>query len=576
MIKARIKAENPEANLRSYAETYKAFSWSEVEKEFSWHQSGKINIVHEAIDRWAEKPEKQKQRALIFEKGGEVKNFSYLDLKEKSCQWANLLVQHGYKTSDRLFIFLPPCPEIYFAMLACGRLGVLFCTLFSSLNFDELEVRLESAEPSGILTHPDLVERIPLDNMKGVKHIFLTEGPLPGLFPGEVLVENLPEQMPKEFEPRWLSTRMPLYLNYTSGATGTPKGVVHTHHDMLGILTSARYVLDIHEDTILWTEARPAWVTGTVYGAFAPWLCGATTLIQGDSFSASNWYRILEKHEVSVWYTTPTTIRGLIEAGADLPGRYDFSNLRHIATVGEPLGPDLFYWVKQNLKHSPHDTWWMTETGIICLANFPSMDIKPGSMGKPVPGIEAAIVDEQGETLPTLSMGELALKVGWPGLMSGLWRDEERYQEYFRLKGWFLTGDMAMKDEEGYYYHQGRNDDLLKVKGDTVIGPYEVEHVLHMHPAVSEAAVISKGGDPGTGKSFVKAFITVNKNFSPSTRLNHEINAFVKANLSSDIILREIAFLDNIPKTRSGKVLRRVLRAAELGLPGGDTLNLKE
>ena len=183
MIKARIKAENPEANLRSHAETYKAFSWSEVEKEFSWHQSGKINIVHEAIDRWAGKPEKQHQRALIFEKGGEVKNFSYLDLKEKSCQWANLLVQHGYKTSDRLFIFLPPCPEIYFAMLACGRLGVLFCALFSSLNFDELEVRLESAEPSGILTHPDLVERIPLDNMNGVKHIFLTEGPCPASSP---------------------------------------------------------------------------------------------------------------------------------------------------------------------------------------------------------------------------------------------------------------------------------------------------------------------------------------------------------------------------------------------------------
>ena len=576
MIKARVKAENPEANLKSYARTCKTFSWSEVEKEFSWHQSGKINIVYEAVDRWAEQPDKQDEIALIFEKGGEVRNFSYLDLREKSCQWANLLAQYGYKTGDRLFIFLPLCPEIYFAMLACGRLGVLFCTLFSSLNYDELEVRLESAEPSGILTHPDLVERLPLDTIKGVKHIFLTEGPLPGLFPGEVLVEDLPEQMPKHFENRWLSIRMPLYLNYTSGATGIPKGVVHTHRDMAGILATARYVLDLREDTILWTEARPAWVTGTVYGVFAPWLCGAKTLVQGDPFSASNWYRTLERHQVSVWYTTPTTIRGLMEAGEDLPGRYDFSNLRHIATIGEPLVPDLFYWVKQNLKHSPHDTWWMTETGIICLANFPSMDIKPASMGKPVPGIEAAIVDENGETLPNLSMGALALRVGWPGLMSGLWRDEDRYQEYFLLKDWFLTGDMAMKDEEGYYYHQGRNDDLLKVGGDTVIGPYEVEHILYMHPAVNEAAVISKGGDPRTGKSFVKAFISINKKFSPSTRLNQEIKAFVKANLSSEIILKEIAFLDEIPKTSSGKVLRRVLRAGELGLPGGDTLSLKD
>ena len=244
--------------------------------------------------------------------------------------------------------------------------------------------------------------------------------------------------------------------------------------------------------------------------------------------------------------------------------------------MGEPLVPDLFYWVKQILKHSPHDTWWMTETGIICFANFPSMDIRPGSMGKPVPGIEAAIVDDDGNPLPFMSLGELALKVGWPGLMSGLWRDQERYQEYFRLKDWFLTGDMAIKNEEGYYYHQGRNDDLLKAGGDKVIGPYEVEQVLYRHPAVGEAAVISKGGDPETGKSFVKAFITVNKNFSPSARLNQEIKEYVKANLSSDIIVKEIDFLEKIPKTISGTVLRRVLRAGELGLPGGDTLGLKE
>jgi len=576
VFKARIKAENPESNLKSYDQTYTSFSWSEVEKEFTWHRSGKINIVHEAIDRWAEKSDKQQQKALIFEKGGEERSFSYLDLREKSCQWANLLVKYGFRTGDRLFIFLPPCPETYFALLACCRIGVLFCNLFSSLGFDELEVRLESAEPSAILTNPDLAEMIPFDTMKGVEHIFLTEGPLSGAFPGEVLVQPLLEQMPKEFDTKWLSRRMPLYLNYTSGSTGTPKGVVHTHHDMVGILSTARYVLDLREDTVLWTEANPAWVTGTVYGAFAPWLCGATTLVQGDHFSASNLYRTLEKHQVSVWYTTPTTIRRLIEAGEDLPGRYDFSNLRHIASVGEPLVPELFYWVRQNLKHSPHDTWWMTETGIICLANFPSMDIKPGSMGKPVPGIETAIVDDHGEPLPFLSLGELAIRVGWSGLMSGLWRDEDRYQEYFRLKDWFLTGDMAIEDEEGYYYHQGRNDDLLKVGGDKVIGPYEVENVLYRHPAVWEAVVISKGGDPGTGKSFVKAYITINRNFSPSARLNHEIKEYVKANLSSDIILKEIDFLDKIPKTSSGKVLRRVLRASELGLPGGDTLSLKE
>jgi acetyl-CoA synthetase len=218
----------------------------------------------------------------------------------------------------------------------------------------------------------------------------------------------------------------------------------------------------------------------------------------------------------------------------------------------------------------------MTETGIICIANFPSMDIKPGSMGKPVPGIEAAVVDEEGVPLPPLSLGELALKVSWPGLMSGLWKDEERYEDYFQLEGWFLTGDMALRDEEGYFYHQGRNDDLLKIGGDKVIGPYEIEQVLYMHPAVNEAVVISKGGDPGSGKSFVKAFINIARNFAPSARLNQEIKAFVKANLSMDIIVKEIDFIKKIPKTRSGKVLRRILRAGELGLPGGDSHKLKE
>ncbi len=567
MIKARVKAENPEANLKDYHQTYKTFSWSEAEKEFTWHETGSINIVHEAIDRWAENPDKKEQRAFTFEKHGEVKNFSYMDLKDKSSQWANLLAKYGLRTGDRLFIFLPPCPEIYFAMLACGRMGVLFCNLFSSLSFEELEVRFRIAKPRAILTHPDLAERIPFETLgRMVEYVFLTEGPLPSLSSSEVLLEGQPEKMSKQFAPRWFPENMPLYINYTSGATGPPKGVVHAHHDMVGLLTTARYFLDLREDTILWTDADPAWVTGIAYGAFAPWLCGATSLVQGDPFSASNWYRTLEKHQVSVLYTTPTTIRSLMEGGEDLPGRYDFSHLRHIATVGEPLVPELFYWVKQNLKHSPHDTWGMVETGMICLANFPSMDIKPGSIGKPMPGIEAAILDDNGEPIPPLSMGELALKLGWPSIMSSFWGDDTRYQEYFRIEGWFLTGDMFLKDEEGYYYHQGRIDDLLKAGGDKVIGPYEVEHVLCMHPAVSEAAVISKGTEPGKGESFVKAFITINKGFTPSARLNHEIRAFLKANLSADIIVKEITFLDKIPKSSNGKVIRRALKAADLGL----------
>jgi len=269
-----------------------------------------------------------------------------------------------------------------------------------------------------------------------------------------------------------------------------------------------------------------------------------------------------------VWYTTPRTIRALTAAGEDLPKRYDLSHLRHIATVGAPLVPDLFYWVRKNLGHTPHDTWWMTETGMICIANFPAMDVKPGAMGKPVPGVTAAILDETGAPLPPLSMGELAVKVGWPSMMIDIWQDTARYRDYFRVEGWMLTGDMAVQDEEGYIYHQGRNDDLIKSGGDQVIGPYEIEHALTRHPAVSEAAVIAMGLEPGKCFSYLKAFIVPDRMVTPSVRLSLEIKNFVQANLSADVVIQEIVFMDELPKTASGKLLRRVLRAKELGLPG--------
>jgi acetyl-CoA synthetase len=573
MIKARIPAQDPESNLKSYDQSRLSFSWPEVEKEFTWHRTGKINIVHEAIDRWAEEPVKRNQTALIFEKGGNVRTYSFQNLKEISCRWANLLIEHGFETGDRLFIFLPSCPEVYFAVLACARLGVLFCPLFSSLNYDELEERLHNGRPRGVLTHPDLSEGLPQEAMKGVEHVFLTGGPLTGLFSGEVLVNELVDRMPALCSTRWVSGDTPLYLLYTSGSTGPPKGVVHAHHDMVGHLATSRSVLNLRGDTVYWTDSEPSWVTGTVYGIFGPWLCGATNVVQGDPFSASNWYRTLEKHRISVWYTRPQSLRRLMEAGEDLVSRYDFSHLKHIAAVGEALLPEIVYWARKNLRLTPHDTWWMTETGMICIANFPWMDIKPGAIGRPVPGIEAAVMDENGVPQPPLTLGELALKTGWPAMMTQIWQDEERYQAYFRLKGWFLTGDMVIRDEEGYYYHQGRMDDLIKV-GVKLIGPYEIERVLCRHPAVNEAAVISKGSR--NGEHFLKAFVAVRKGFTASARLNQEIKAYVKASFPPDIVLREITFLDEIPKTRSGKLLRRALRTWDLGLPVGDPTKIKD
>jgi acetyl-CoA synthetase len=565
VIKSRIKAEKPDANLGAYEEAYRTFSWAEVESEFSWKQGERINIVYESIDRKAAQPEHAQRPALIVEKRGKLRTLTFSDLQKLSCQWANLLVQHGLGQGDRLFLFLDPCPEIYFAMLGCARLGAVFCPLYPTLRYDEMEDRLTNARPKLMVTHPDLAEHLPHEGMETVEHILLVRGPASGLFAQEKVIEDLPDQMPDEFEPTFLHRDAPLYLLYTSGSTGPPKGVVHAHRDMLGLKMTGRFVLDLDENSVLWTDGHPAWVTGTVYGTFAPWLCGATSVVQEEPFSASTWYRTLERHHVTTWYTTPSTIRRLMDEGGDLPKRYDYSRLRHISTVGEALGPELFHWVRSNLRLVPHDTWWMTETGMICLANFPSMDTKPGSMGKPVPGVKAAVLGEDGSPLPMLTLGQLALKPDWPCLLKEIWQDEERFHEYLRIPGWFLTGDMVLEDEEGYFFHQGRMDDLIKL-GEKLIGPYEIEQLLCRHPAVHEAAVISR--ETTTGRPALKGFVAITEGFTPSTRLNHELRQFVRAHLAPHASLIQIDFVEGLPKTRSGKLIRRVLRAKELGLPG--------
>jgi len=408
-----------------------------------------------------------------------------------------------------------------------------------------------------------------------VEHVFLTAGGKLDLFTGEVPVQDELKEVPKKRTIRWVNGDTPLYLTYTtSGTVWPPKAVVHAHRAMVGHLVTARYVLDVKDSTILWTDAgQPGWVTGIVYGVFAPLLCGVTSIVQGDPFSASTWYRTLEKHSVSVWYTTPRTIMRLMESGDDLPARYDLASLRHIATVGEVLSPDQLYWTRENLKRTPHDTWWMTETGMICLANFPSTGVRPGSMGRPVPGIEAAVVNDVGERLPEFTMGELALRCPWPSMMISLWEDEARYKEHFRFEGWFLTGDMVTKDEEGYFFYDGRNDDLIKV-GMQDTGPYELEQILGLHQAVAESAVISVR-TPDEKPTF-KVFVRLKEPFHASKRLSIEIENFVRAYFPADIPLSEVVFMDELPRTRSGMPLRSVLMARELGVPSGDPTRLSE
>ncbi len=576
MIKARIPAVDVQnANLADHDKARKEFCWQDAEKVFSWHGGNKMNIIAESLDYWAKDPAKADHPALKFESRDRQTSYSYRQIRDQSARWAHLLARFGFEQGDRLLLFLPPCPEAYFAMAAAARMGVLFCPVFSSSSFYELEIRIENISPRAVLTHPDLVEHIPVSAAAFIEHILLVTGPAPNVFEKETIVEKMADSMPDDFPTVLLPADTPLYLIYTSGSTRPPKGIVHKHSDMTGMLTSARWVLNLKADTVLWTDADPAWVTGTVYGAFAPWLCGVTCVATARHFTAANWYRSLEVLGVSTWYTTPRVLRDLMEAGEDLPTRYDLSALNHICTVGAPLTPELLYWAKQHIGCTPHDNWWMTETGMICIANLPGMDIKPGSIGKSLPGIEAAVIDDAGEPLPALSLGELALREGWPGQMSEIWKEPQRFARYFK-NGWFLTGDIAVEDEEGYFYHQGRNDDLLKTGDGKVVGPFEIEQVFCLHPAVAEAAVISKGREPGRGISHLKAYVTLKKGYPASNRLNYEIRAFLKGNLSSELLVRELVFIEQLPKTLSGKLLRRVLRAWELGLPGGDPSSMQD
>lgn len=573
MAHARIPAGDIKANLADYGRTYADFSWDRVEPEFTWQRTGKLNIAHEAVGRWALSKERAEYPALLMLGDGQTQSFSYRDLMRESCRLANLLVEQGLKPGDRLAIFLPPLPEQFLAMLACARAGIIFCCLAPSLSRDRLEYLLADLDPRAILSHPDLAERLPWKRRPdGLKVLWAGQAPSQAAGGDVFLGQELPK-LPEVFEPLWLRPEHPLYMVYTSGNTGPPKGVVHGHGDMAGQLISARYVLDLKQHSRLWCD-YPAWgVAATVYGAFAPWLCGVTSLVQAAPFEPATWYQTLEQQGVTTWYTSPATLRRLREAGDELPQGFDLSRLEHIATVGEPLSQELFFWTRNNLGQPPHDTWWMAETGIITLANYPSMDIKLGSCGRPLPGIEAAVVDGQGQPQGLLTLGQLAFKPAWPGLCSGLWQDQERYGQYFHEQGWFLTGDLALTDEDGYFYVQGRADDLLRLQ-DRMLGPYEVESLLRARPEVAEAAVIAKPG-PGQSPEF-KAYVVLEPGVPPSDELRDRLLNETRARLGDQVPLSECEFLDQLPRSASGKLLRRGLRAMGLGLPVGNSQNLAD
>ena len=565
--------------MPDYIDTCARFSWDEIKRGLEGLPGGNgLNIAHEAVDRHANGPSRDHLALRWLGKDGATADFTYGDLKERTNRFANLLVRLGIGKGDAVFALAGRIPALYISALGTLKNRSVFCPLFSAFGPEPIYQRLVRGEAKVLVT----TERLYKKNIAGLRerlpsleHILLADAD-DDLGNG---VMSLSKHMAQESPGYAISKTDPddtAVLHFTSGTTGMPKGAVHVHNAILTHYMTGKYVLDLHPDDVFWCTADPGWVTGTSYGIIAPLAHGVTSIIDEADFDAERWYRILEQQKVTVWYTAPTAIRMLMRQDMEPRKQYDLGSLRLIHSVGEPLNPEAVLWGERVLGLPIHDNWWQTETGGIMIANYASMDIKPGSMGRPLPGIEAAIVrrlegggvevvDEPG------TQGDLALKPGWPSMFRGYIHDEERYRNCF-AGGWYITGDLARRDEDGYFWFVGRADDIIKTAGH-MVGPFEVESVLMEHPAVAEAGVIGKP-DPVIGE-VVKAFVALKAGYEPSEDLRLELIGFGRTRLGSAVAPKEVEFVGNLPKTRSGKIMRRLLKARELGLPEGDTSTLE-
>ncbi|MFH1447238.1 MAG: acetate--CoA ligase, partial [Candidatus Micrarchaeota archaeon] len=476
------------------------------------------------------------------------------------------------KKGDRVFLFISRVPAVYVAFLGILKAGAIASTLFGAFGPQAVKDRVGDAEGVMMITNMKLRGRV--DEIKSelpsLKHMMVVGAK--EKLEDAISYEEEMNGASEEFETEKTGPEDTCFMLYTSGTTGKPKGVMHAHMAILQEHMTAKWVLDLRPDDIYWCTADHGWVTGIAYGILGPLSIG-TTIVQFEGrFSAEKWYELIQNHKVTVWYTAPTAIRMLMKVGKDIIGNYDFSSLRVIYSVGEPLNPEAIIEGLEMFKLPFHDTWWQTETGAMMITNYPCMDIRYGSMGKPFPGVIAGIIDDDGNELPPGQEGNLAMRPGWPAMMRTIWKNKEKYDSYF-VNGWYTAGDKAWKDEDGYYWFIGRSDDVIKTAGERV-GPFEVESALIEHPAIAEAGVIGKP-DPIRG-AIVKAFVTLNQGYEPSDKLKEEIQQFVKKRMAAHAYPREIEFVNDLPKTRSGKIMRRVLKAKELGEDLGDTSTLEK
>jgi acetyl-CoA synthetase len=555
-----------------------AFSWAAVADELG-APADNFNIARLAVDRHAAGPRAQRIALRFLRADAEEQALSYAELQRLTNRFANGLRALGIGAGDRVFVLAGRIAPLYVAVLGSLKNGSVVTPLFSAFGPEPIATRIGIAQAQVLVTTEALYRRkieTMREQLPSLRHVIVvgeggTASALRGTLDYHAWMSRAPDSDPAV---RTRADDLAL-LHFTSGTTGTPKGAMHVHGAALTHFATGRFALDLHYDDVFWCTADPGWVTGTSYGIVAPLLHGVTSLIDEAEFDAERWYRILQEQEVTVWYTAPTAIRMLMKAGPELARRYRFPKLRFIASVGEPLNPEAVWWGKEVLGLPIHDNWWQTETGGIMISNAPAMDIKPGSMGKPLPGVEALIVRRQdGVAVPVEQPdveGELALRVGWPAMFRGYLGQEERYRKCF-AGDLYLSGDLARRDADGYFWFIGRADDVIKSAGH-LIGPFEVESALMEHPAVAEAGVIGKP-DAMVGE-IVKAFVSLKPGFEASEALRLALIGHARKRLGAAVAPKELAFQATLPRTRSGKIMRRLLKARELGLPEGDLSTLE-
>ncbi|SFJ88095.1 acetyl-CoA synthetase [Streptosporangium canum] len=580
--KTRHQAVQP--NLADYEGECREFSWQAARRSLDGLPGGQgLNIAHEAVDRHMGTPRSDQAALRCVGKDDKVTELTYRDLYVATNRFANVLRELGVGKGERVFTLLGRVPDLYVTVLGALKNLSVLSPLFSAFGPEPIRERLYLGDGRVLVTTPEFyVRKIAAirESLPGLKHVLVTGvGPTPE---GTLPLAELTAAARGEFDIPPTDPEDMALLHFTSGTTGRPKGAVHVHEAVVAHHLTAAYALDLRSPDVFWCTADPGWVTGMSYGVIAPLSLGLVLVADAGEFDSRRWYRVLQEQGVTVWYTSPTALRMLMRAGDALAGGYDLSRLRFIASVGEPLNPEVAVWGLRALGLPVHDNWWQTETGAIMISNYAAMDIKPGSMGRPLPGIDAVLLErgEDGRALVTDGHvrvieeagvdGELALRPGWPSMFRGYLGEQERYIKAF-AGGWYLSGDIARNDKDGYFWFVARADDVIKSAGH-LIGPFEVESVLMEHPAVAEAGVIGKP-DPVAGE-LVKAFVTLNSGFEPAEKLRLELIAFGRRRLGA-VAPKEIAFDQNLPHTRSGKVMRRLLKARELGFPEGDLSTLE-